>query len=71
MLVEFKSDQLFVKKTELADNLHAENLNHLTWNKSPTNYVQQVIFKITKENNCFKFELFIDDRKILKWSIVC
>ena len=66
MLGEFKSDQLFVEKTKLANNLYVENLNHLSWNKSPTNYVQQVISKITKENNCFKFNL-----KILKPSMVC
>ena len=55
MLGEFKSDQLFVEKTKLANNLFVENLNHLSWQKSPTNYVQQEISKITKENNCFKF----------------
>ena len=42
MLAEFKSDQLFVEKTKLV-------------NKSPTNYLQQVISKTTKENNSFKF----------------
>ena len=55
MLREFKSYQLFVKKTELANNLYVDNLNHLSWQKSPTNYVQQIISKITTENNCFKF----------------
>ena len=29
MLGEFKSDQLFVEKTKLANNLYGENLNHL------------------------------------------
>ena len=43
MLGEFKSDQLLVEKTKLANNLYMENLNHLSWNKSPTNYVQQII----------------------------
>ena len=55
MLREFKSYQLFAKKTELANNLYVDNLNHLSWQKSPTNYVQQIISKITTENNCFKF----------------
>ena len=54
MLGEFKSDQLFVEKMKLAKNLYVENLNHLSWNKSPTNCVQQVS-KVTKENKCFKF----------------
>ena len=55
MLAEFKSDHLFVEKTELANNLYVGNLNHLSLHKSPTNYVQQIISKITKENNRFKF----------------
>ena len=55
MLGEFKSDQHFVEQTKLAKYWHVENLNQLSWNKSPTNYVQQIISKITKENNCFKF----------------
>ena len=55
MLGEFKTDQFFVEKTKLANNLYVENLNHLSWHKSPTNYVQQIISKITKINNCFKF----------------
>ena len=55
MLGEFESDQLFVEKTKLTSKLYVENLNHLASNKSPINYVQQVISKITKENNCFKF----------------
>ena len=29
MLGEFKSDQLLVEKTKLANNLYVENLNHL------------------------------------------
>ena len=66
MLGEFKTDQLFVKKTKLANNLHVENLNHLSLHKSPTNYAQQIILKITKVNNCFKFQLFIDARGISK-----
>ena len=61
----------FVEKTKFADNLYVENLNHLSWNKSPTNYVQQVILKITKESNCSKSELFIDVGRILKGSVVC
>ena len=48
-MLEFKNDQLFVEKTKLANNLYMEHLNHLSRNKSPTNYVQQVISKITKE----------------------
>ena len=55
MLGEFKSCQLFVKKMKLVNNLYVENLNHLSWKKSPTNYIQQIISKITTENNCFKF----------------
>ena len=51
MLGEFKTDQFFVEKTKLANNLYVENLNHLSWHKSPTNYVQQIISKITKVNN--------------------
>ena len=54
MLGEFKGVQLFAGKTKFADNLYVENLNHLSWNKPSTNYVWQVISKITKENNCFK-----------------
>ena len=30
MLGEFKTDQLFVEKTKLANNLYVENLNHLS-----------------------------------------
>ena len=30
MLGEFKSDQLFVEKTKLANNLHVKNVNHLS-----------------------------------------
>ena len=30
MLGEFKSDQLLVEKTKLANNLYMENLNHLS-----------------------------------------
>ena len=55
MLGEFKSNQLFVKKTKFANNLYVENPNLLSLHKSPTNYVQQIISKTTKENNCFKF----------------
>ena len=55
MLGEFKSDQLVVEKKKLANNLYVKNLNHLSQPKSATNYVQQIILKITKENNCFKF----------------
>ena len=55
MLGEFKSDQFFVEKTKLVNNFYVENLNHLSWHKSPTNYVQQIISKITKVNNCFNF----------------
>ena len=55
MLGEFKIDQFFVEKTKLAKNLYVENLNHLSWHKSPANYVHQIISKIKKVNNCFKF----------------
>ena len=48
MLGEFKTDQFFVEKTKLANNLYVENLNHLSWHKSPTNYVHQIISKITE-----------------------
>ena len=50
MLGEFKNDQLFVEKAK-PDKLYVENLNVLSWNKSPTNYVQQVTSKIRKGNN--------------------
>ena len=30
MMGEFKSDQRFVEKTQLANNLYVENLNHLS-----------------------------------------
>lgn len=70
MLGDFKSDQHFVEKTKLANNLYVENLNHLSWNKSPRNYVQRLISKITNGNNNFKFYLFIDAERILKWSRV-
>ena len=43
MLGEFKTDQLFVEKMKLANNLYVENRNHLSRHKSPTNYVQQII----------------------------
>ena len=69
MLGEFKRNQLFVEKIKLINNLYVENPNHLSWNKSRTNCVQQVS-KITKESY-FKFKLFVDVRGILKWSIVC
>ena len=49
MLGEFKSDQLFAEKMNFATNFYVGHLNHLSWNKSPKNYVQQVISKITKE----------------------
>ena len=55
MLGEFKSDHFFVEKTNLANNLYVENLHHLLCHKSPTNYVQQIISKITKVNNGLKF----------------
>ena len=71
MLGQFKRDKIFVEKTKLRSNFYQESLNHLSWNKSPTNYLQQVVSKITKENNCIKFYLFIDVGRILKWSIVC
>lgn len=61
MLREFKSYQLFVKKTELANNLYVDNLNHLSWQKSPTNYVQQIISKITTENNCFNYLMILGE----------
>ena len=55
MLLEFKSDQLFDGKMKLAKNLYLEILNDLSLYNSPTNYMQLIISKIIKENNCFKF----------------
>ena len=55
MLGEFKTDQICVEKTKLTNNLYVESVNHLSWHKSPTNCVHQVISKATKVNNCFKF----------------
>ena len=55
MLGEFKTDQFFVEKIKLANNLYVKNLNHLSWHKSPTNYAHQIILKITGVNNCLKF----------------
>ena len=55
MLEEFKNDQLFAEKIKLSNNLYVENQNHLSQNKFPTNFLQQVISKITKQINCFKF----------------
>ena len=58
MVGEFKSVQLFAEKAKLANNLYLANLNHLSWRKSPSNYVQQLISKKKKkkkkENNWFK-----------------
>ena len=51
MLGEFKSDQLFAEKTKFANSLYVKNLNDLSWHKLPTNYLQQIISKRTKENN--------------------
>ena len=34
--------------------------------KSPTNYAQQIISKITKENNYIQFQLFTTAGRILK-----
>ena len=45
MVGEFKSVQLFAEKAKLAKNLYLANLNHLSWRKSPSNYVQQLIKK--------------------------
>ena len=70
MLGEFKSEQIFVEKAKLANNFYVENLNHLSWNNYPINYVQLGVSKITKENNNFKFGQFIDIARILKWSLV-
>ena len=47
-LGEFKRDQVFAQKTKFAKNFYLEYLNHLSQNKSSTNFVQQVISKITK-----------------------
>ena len=49
MLGEIKSDQLFVEKIKLANNFHMENLSQSSWNKSPTNYKQQVISEKQKK----------------------
>ena len=59
-----KSDPLFVEKTKLANTLYVENLNHLSRHESPKNYKQQIISKITTENNCFNY--FNDFGRILK-----
>lgn len=66
MLGEFEKVIKFIGKTKLANDLYVENLNLLSSNKSHTNYMQQVVSKITKENNCIKFYLFIDVGRILK-----
>ena len=55
MFGKFKSDQLFVRKMKLANNFYVESLNHVSSSKPPTNYVQQLISQIAKENNSFKF----------------
>ena len=55
MFGKFKSDQLFVRKTKLANNFYLENLNHVSSSKPPTNYVQQLISQIAKENNSLSF----------------
>ena len=54
MLGEFEKVIKFIGKTKLANDLYVENLNLLSSNKSHTNYMQQVVSKITKENNSFK-----------------
>ena len=54
MLEEFEKVIKFIGKTKLANDLYVENLNLLSSNKSHTNYMQQVVSKITKENNSFK-----------------
>ena len=38
MFGEFKSDQFFIEKTKLANNLYVE----ISCHKSPINYVQQI-----------------------------
>ena len=70
MLGEFETDQFFVEKKKLANNLYVENLHHLSWHTSPANYVHQIISKKAKVNNGFKFELSIDVRRVSKWSII-
>ena len=52
-LGEFKSDQLFVEKTKLVTNLYTTISHDILSNKLCA--VQQIISKITEENNCFKF----------------
>ena len=54
MLGEFEKVIKFIGKTKLTNDLYVENLNLLSSNKSHTNYMQQVVSKITKENNSFK-----------------
>ena len=71
MFGKFKSDQLFVEKTKLANNFYEESRNHVSWIKPPTHYVQQLISQIAKENNDFKFYVFFDVGRIWKSSIVC
>ena len=62
MLGKLKTDQFFVEKTKLANDLYVENLNYLWWHKSPTNYVQQIISKITKVNNSLMLGEFQNDQ---------
>ena len=56
MVGEFKSVQLFVEKAKLANNLYLENLNHLSWRTSPSNYVQKIISKKKKKNEKKTFD---------------
>ena len=57
MFWKFKSDQTFVEKIKLPNNLFIENLNH------PINYVQQTISKITKETivSNFNYSLMLGE----------
>ena len=65
MLEEFKSYHHFVEKRKLANNLYVENLNSLSWNKSPTNYSQD---KKTIVSN-FNYSLMLGE--FLKSLIAC
>ena len=71
MLGKFKNDQLFVEKAKPEKKFYVENLNHLSWNKSAANYLQEVSLKIAKENECFNFQLFMDIGRILELSKDC
>ena len=49
-----KVAHFFVEKTKPVNNFYVENLNHLSWNKSPANYVQKVVSKNNKRKQLFQ-----------------